>query len=317
MASSQDKVQHYLGQLDKEVCTKIMVTMVVPAHRLRAGWGPQTSPCPHTSFAAVITMTDTLQLSKYPALQNLEKQTNVPKTYAVIGAVTLYFFFIVFNLGGQLLTNLAGFAIPGYYSLNALFTASKTDDTQWLTVSCAFTDPRVAIWAVRVGLCANHTLSVTVLGCFLLLHVSSHVSNAPGRGFLANNSFPSVLESLLSVVYWFPFYYTFKFVFLLWLALPTFRYVQFSTNHGQRPREMSPNAVIGVPILFSAPSWLPRSVVTSAALPLLACVLRPTRPSKRFVPQDLPTNRGRAWPLKPTLRHLLGSESARMSPWCT
>lgn len=36
----------------------------------------------------------------------------------------------------------------------------------------------------------------------------------------------SVLESLLSVVYWFPFYYTFKFVFLLWLALPTFRYVQ-------------------------------------------------------------------------------------------
>lgn len=33
----------------------------------------------------------------------------------------------------------------------------------------------------------------------------------------------SVLESLLSVVYWFPFYYTFKFVFLLWLALPMFK----------------------------------------------------------------------------------------------
>lgn len=27
------------------------------------------------------------------------------------------------------------------------------------------------------------------------------------------------------MVYWFPFYYTFKFVFLLWLALPTFKYV--------------------------------------------------------------------------------------------
>jgi hypothetical protein len=26
MASSQDKVQHYLGQLDREVCTKIMIT---------------------------------------------------------------------------------------------------------------------------------------------------------------------------------------------------------------------------------------------------------------------------------------------------
>ncbi|KAH8771955.1 TB2/DP1, HVA22 family-domain-containing protein [Diaporthe sp. PMI_573] len=131
MASSQDKVQHYLGQLDRE-------------------------------------------LSKYPALQNLEKQTNVPKTYTVIGAITLYFFFIVFNLGGQLLTNLAGFAIPGYYSLNALFTTNKADDTQWLTY-----------WVVF--------------------------------------SFFTLLESLLSVVYWFPFYYTFKFVFLLWLALPTFR----------------------------------------------------------------------------------------------
>lgn len=76
-----------------------------------------------------------LQLSKYPALQNLEKQTSVPKTYAVIGLITLYFFFIVFNLGGQLLTNFAGFVIPGYYSLEALFSSNKVDDTQWLTVS--------------------------------------------------------------------------------------------------------------------------------------------------------------------------------------
>lgn len=59
----------------------------------------------------------------------------MPKTYAVIGVITLYFFFIVFNLAGQLLTNFAGFIIPGYYSLEALFTSSKTDDTQWLTVS--------------------------------------------------------------------------------------------------------------------------------------------------------------------------------------
>lgn len=99
---------------------------------------PLAPSCPRASYTATstATVTDTSQLSKYPALQNLEKQTNVPKTYTVIGVITLYFFFIVFNLGGQLLTNLAGFAIPGYYSLNALFTASKSDDTQWLTVSC-------------------------------------------------------------------------------------------------------------------------------------------------------------------------------------
>lgn len=114
------------------------------------------------------------ELSRYPALANLEKQTGVPKTYATIGLVTLYFFFIVFNLGGQLLTNFAGFIIPGYYSLEALFTTSKHDDTQWLTY-----------WVVF--------------------------------------AFFTVIESLISVVYWFPFYYTFKFVFLLWLSLPAFK----------------------------------------------------------------------------------------------
>jgi receptor expression-enhancing protein 5/6 len=131
MSSPQDRVQQYIGQLDKE-------------------------------------------LSKYPALNNLEKTTSIPKAYAVIGLVALYFFLIVFNLGGQLLTNIAGFVIPAYYSLDALFTASKVDDTQWLTY-----------WVV-----------------FSLF---------------------TVLESLVSVVYWFPFYFTFKFVFLLWLSLPTFK----------------------------------------------------------------------------------------------
>ncbi|KAI0157570.1 TB2/DP1, HVA22 family-domain-containing protein [Xylariaceae sp. FL1272] len=128
--SAQDKVQHYVTQLDKE-------------------------------------------LGKYPALNNLEKQTSVPKVYGVIGLATLYFFFIVFNLGGQLLTNFAGFVIPGYYSMGALFSSSKVDDTQWLTY-----------WVV-----------------FALF---------------------TVMESALNVVYWFPFYYTFKFVFLLWLSLPAF-----------------------------------------------------------------------------------------------
>ncbi|KAI1438544.1 TB2/DP1, HVA22 family-domain-containing protein [Xylaria sp. CBS 124048] len=128
--SAQDRVQHYISQLDRE-------------------------------------------LGKYPALVNLEKQTSVPKAYAVIGVATLYLFFIIFNLGGQLLTNFAGFVIPGYYSLAALFSAGKSDDTQWLTY-----------WVVF--------------------------------------AFFTVVESTVSIVYWFPFYYTFKFVFLLWLSLPSF-----------------------------------------------------------------------------------------------
>ncbi|OAA66266.1 protein yop-1 [Cordyceps fumosorosea ARSEF 2679] len=114
------------------------------------------------------------ELSKYPALNNLERQAGVPKAYAVIGVVALYFFLIIFNLGGQLLTNFAGFVIPGYYSLAALFTETKDDDTQWLTY-----------WVVF--------------------------------------AFFSVVESFFNIVYWFPFYFVFKFVFLLWLSLPMFR----------------------------------------------------------------------------------------------
>ncbi|KAL2114077.1 hypothetical protein VUR80DRAFT_758 [Thermomyces stellatus] len=135
MSSPQDRIQQYVGILDRE-------------------------------------------LSKYPSITNLEKTTGVPKAYAVIGAGALYLFLILFNLGGQLLTNLAGFVIPGYYSMNALFTASSKDDTQWLTY-----------WVVF--------------------------------------SFFTVVESLVSVVYWFPFYYTFKFVFLLWLSLPMFNGAEF------------------------------------------------------------------------------------------
>lgn len=65
----------------------------------------------------------------------MERQTGIPKAYGVVGIVALYFFFIILNLGGQLLTNIAGFAIPAYYSTAALFSANKEDDTQWLTVS--------------------------------------------------------------------------------------------------------------------------------------------------------------------------------------
>lgn len=63
-------------------------------------------------------------------LNNFEKQTSIPKVYAFLGLVGIYFFLIFFNIAGEFLVNVAGFIIPGYYSLEALFSASKTDDTQ-------------------------------------------------------------------------------------------------------------------------------------------------------------------------------------------
>ncbi|KAI5854786.1 TB2/DP1, HVA22 family-domain-containing protein [Tricharina praecox] len=113
------------------------------------------------------------ELSKYPALNNLEKQTGVPKVYVVGGVSFFYFFLIFLNYGGQFFTNLAGFVIPGYYSFNALFTVSRTDDAQWLTYWIVF-------------------------------------------------AFLSLIESAVSVTYWLPFYYAFKFVLVLWLGLPQF-----------------------------------------------------------------------------------------------
>ena len=54
----------------------------------------------------------------------------MPKVYVVLGIGALYFFLIFFNIAGEFLVNTAGFVIPGYYSLNALFSASKVDDSQ-------------------------------------------------------------------------------------------------------------------------------------------------------------------------------------------
>lgn len=69
-------------------------------------------------------------MSKYQYLNDFEKQTSVPKVYVVLGLGALYFFLIFFNIAGEFLVNTAGFLIPAYYSLEALFSVSKTDDTQ-------------------------------------------------------------------------------------------------------------------------------------------------------------------------------------------
>jgi receptor expression-enhancing protein 5/6 len=83
------------------------------------------------------------ELSKYPALNDFERQTSIPKVYVVIGLLALYFFLVFFNIAGEFLVNFAGFVVPGYYSLEALFSASKTDDTQ---VSSPFGMAKQSVW---------------------------------------------------------------------------------------------------------------------------------------------------------------------------
>ncbi|KAK5689180.1 ER membrane protein DP1/Yop1 [Elasticomyces elasticus] len=111
------------------------------------------------------------ELSRYQYLNQFEQQTSVPKVYVVLGLGALYFFLVFFNIAGEFLVNTAGFAIPAYYSMEALFSSGKADDSQWLTY-----------WVVY--------------------------------------AFLTVVESAVNAVYWFPFYYVFKFVFIIWMALP-------------------------------------------------------------------------------------------------
>lgn len=114
-------------------------------------------------------------------MDQFEAQTKLPRSYGVLGAVGFYFFLIFLNVGGigQLLSNISGFVIPGYLSLQALETAGAKDDTQLLTY-----------WVV-----------------FSFLNVLEFWSKA--------------------LLYWVPFYWLFKTIFLLWLSLPQFQGASF------------------------------------------------------------------------------------------
>ena len=63
-------------------------------------------------------------------LNDFEKQTSIPKVYAFLGLIGVYFFLVFFNIAGEFLVNFAGFLVPGYFSLEALFSTTKADDTQ-------------------------------------------------------------------------------------------------------------------------------------------------------------------------------------------
>ena len=77
------------------------------------------------------------ELSKFPALVQLEKQTKVPKAYMVAGVGGLLILLVFLNIAGRLITNLLGFLYPAYASFKAIESLNKEDDVQWC-VSCVF-----------------------------------------------------------------------------------------------------------------------------------------------------------------------------------
>ncbi|RPD59476.1 hypothetical protein L226DRAFT_514086 [Lentinus tigrinus ALCF2SS1-7] len=116
------------------------------------------------------------ELSKYPILNTFEQRTQVPKSYAFLGAVVLLAILHSVNAFASPVSNLVGWALPAYLSVKALESPSHADDIQWLTY-----------WVV--------------FGFFNFLE-----------------SF-----ALRVVLYYFPWYFAFKSIFILWLQLPQFR----------------------------------------------------------------------------------------------
>ncbi|CAD6588391.1 MAG: ER membrane protein DP1/Yop1 [Cyphobasidiales sp. Tagirdzhanova-0007] len=127
------------------------------------------------------------ELSKYPALNQLEARTQVPKAYSVLGLSALFSTFIFFNVFAGFLTTMLGWGLPAYFSIKALESPSRGDDTQWLTY-----------W--------------TVFGGFQLIEYFSDM-----------------------ILYWFPFYYTFKCAFIVWLMLPSTRGAEVVYHKAIRP----------------------------------------------------------------------------------
>lgn len=116
------------------------------------------------------------ELTKYPVLTNLEQRTQVPKTALVGGGVVLMTLLIMINALAAPVSNLVGWALPAYLSLQAIETPQHEDDIQWLTY-----------WVVF--------------------------------GFF------NFIESLAlrPLLYYIPFFYAFKTLFVLWLQLPATR----------------------------------------------------------------------------------------------
>ncbi|KAI9065765.1 hypothetical protein FKP32DRAFT_1590267 [Trametes sanguinea] len=128
------------------------------------------------------------ELSKYPILNSFEQRTQVPKSYAFIGAVVLLAILHSINAFASPVSNLVGWALPAFLSVKALESPGHADDVQWLTYWIVF-------------------------------------------GFF------NFLESfaLRIVLYYFPWYFAFKSLFILWLQLPQFRGAQMLYGTVVRP----------------------------------------------------------------------------------
>ena len=104
---------------------------------------------------------DSKKLNKYPVLRDIETRTKVPKAYSVLGLAASSVVLIFFNMFGLAspISNLIGWALPAYLSVQAIESPSTNDDKQWLTYWVrihalpGFLSPAVTRTGVLLELC--------------------------------------------------------------------------------------------------------------------------------------------------------------------
>uniref|UniRef100_A0A915DD07 Receptor expression-enhancing protein n=1 Tax=Ditylenchus dipsaci TaxID=166011 RepID=A0A915DD07_9BILA len=72
------------------------------------------------------------------SLAKIEAKTNVKRLHLVAGLVVIHALYLLFGRCAELLCNITGFLYPAYVSVGAIESASKDDDTQWLTYWVVF-----------------------------------------------------------------------------------------------------------------------------------------------------------------------------------
>jgi len=79
-----------------------------------------------------------LPLSVQGLLDKASKATKVPRSKLIAGLLVVAALYMIFGYFAAFICNFVGFALPAYWSMAAIETSDKSDDTRWLTYWVVF-----------------------------------------------------------------------------------------------------------------------------------------------------------------------------------